>query len=138
MAQVFSGTMNSAYVDFSAMPDVCLTISAQSALVQMTQPVAPSSFPGNASISTIMQQIAGLMGKSLPERRRDGSTLECLLHRVSDRPDACRCSGGELLGNAERGKNGDAVEIWPKNTGQGRNGAADLARHWADGLPHIR
>lgn len=58
MATVFAGTINNCYIDFSAMPSVCLRVEATSGLYSKVAPASPSSFSGTVGVSAIMQSLA--------------------------------------------------------------------------------
>lgn len=58
MSLLFSGGIFSAYVDYNAMPDVCVEISAYASLPWQTQRIAASSAAGSVSIADLLQAIA--------------------------------------------------------------------------------
>ena len=62
IAQVFSGSLRSAYIDFSSVPDVCFVVSAQSALIDKATAAAPNSYPGAANAETLIQNLATQAG----------------------------------------------------------------------------
>lgn len=59
---VFTGNIINAWGNYDAMPDVYLTIQAQSTAAAQLTPVAPSSFNGAASVPTVAAQLASAMG----------------------------------------------------------------------------
>jgi hypothetical protein len=58
MATVFIGTINNCYIDFSAMPDVCLRVEATAGLYSKVASATPSSFSGSVNIATVIQSLA--------------------------------------------------------------------------------
>lgn len=64
MSQVFSGSIYAAYVDYNAMPDVGVEISAaQTAQIQQA-PIAASSYRGTMAVASMLQGIASNAGLS--------------------------------------------------------------------------
>jgi len=62
MSAVFQGTIMVGQQTLNTAPDVSLLVIAQSAGVGTVQVVQPLSYPGSASVDTIMSQIATNMG----------------------------------------------------------------------------
>lgn len=65
MAQVFSGTIFFAQINFGAAPDVAFEIFAQVGLFFAMKPAHPTSFSGSVNAATLMNNIAGQMGLPL-------------------------------------------------------------------------
>lgn len=62
MTQVFYGTIKSAYIDFTAAPDVCFRVEAFIGLAAAVADSAASSFTGNTDVAQIMSGLAKQMG----------------------------------------------------------------------------
>lgn len=62
LSPVFAGTIQAAWVDGAAAPDVALTISAFEGLYQNVAPVAPTSYSGSVDVATVLQTLATQMG----------------------------------------------------------------------------
>lgn len=60
--KIFSGTINSAYADFSGAPDSIFNIQAQTLGFLGVAPAAPASFAGSSSVATIMANLASQAG----------------------------------------------------------------------------
>lgn len=58
MSIVFQGTLFSAVQDFTNSPDCCMNFSSFGAGASAMKPIPPSSYPGPASVATIMQNLA--------------------------------------------------------------------------------
>lgn len=58
MSTVYTGEIYSAYGDYSAMPEVALSIVCQAAATQAIMPVGASSFNGPTDVATIMAGFA--------------------------------------------------------------------------------
>lgn len=59
---IFNGNIVNAWGNYQNMPDVFLSIQAQSSLIAALTPTTPLSFKGSIDTATIMSQIAGNMG----------------------------------------------------------------------------
>lgn len=122
MAQVFSGFMQSAFIDFDGMPDVCLNVMAITNIVTATQSATPTSFPGTASIATIMQQLASKAGLGF---LNSGVNVQLSNAYYTGSPiqqmeKAARAANCWWIPNGGHSQN--QVEIWPKNTPRGAMG----------------
>jgi hypothetical protein len=62
LTTIFAGTIDRAWADFQAAPDVVLNISSLAALAAAVRPVAASSYKGSADVATIMKDLADHMG----------------------------------------------------------------------------
>jgi len=65
LSVVFSGTIITAWVNSSGMPDVCLEVSANAAQFEAMKRVPGLSVKGGASAEVLLQQIASQIGYSL-------------------------------------------------------------------------
>ncbi len=63
-AQVFSGTINTAYPDGQSMPDVALRIMATAGGYESVQKIPPTTINGTGDVATLMGQLAGQAGLS--------------------------------------------------------------------------
>lgn len=59
---VFIGNIQNAWPDYSAMPDVSLTISAQIGIAAQLTPIPPTSYKGSVEVKTAMGKLAATMG----------------------------------------------------------------------------
>jgi hypothetical protein len=57
-SQVFQGTINECFVDFTAMPQVAMNVTAQATGLAALVPVPPNSYSGVASVASIMSSFA--------------------------------------------------------------------------------
>lgn len=60
--KLFTGTINSAYADFSGIPDSVFNISAQALGALGAAPALPASFQGSKSVSDILANLAAQAG----------------------------------------------------------------------------
>lgn len=58
LSTVFTGTINNAFIDFSAMPAVCLRVEATAGLYSKVAPATPTSYAGTTSAATAIQTLA--------------------------------------------------------------------------------
>lgn len=61
-AQVFSGQISSAYIDYSKAPDVSFVMNCASDGNLRMQPIAASTFPGENKVSEIIESLASTNG----------------------------------------------------------------------------
>lgn len=118
MGQVFSGTINQAWVDPNSMPHVPFTVTAYSGLESALKPIPPSSFNGPADVAVIMSGLASKMGV-----RFENSGVSVILSHpylwgtaYSQAQQAKDAAGIEMIIDEE------VLAIWPK--GGTRNGTA--------------
>lgn len=64
LSLIFEGTIDQAWGDFQAAPDVCLNITALAALSAAMKPVSPSSFKGSTAAEMVIAGLAKDMGFS--------------------------------------------------------------------------
>jgi len=62
MTVIYEGTIDTAYGDFNAAPDVAFNVTALSALTSALKPVGASSFVGPTDVATIMSGFAEQAG----------------------------------------------------------------------------
>ncbi len=60
--QIFSGTINAAYVDYSDMPNVSFNVQAVSGFYHQIAPIAPNSYKGAVDVASVIQSITKSMG----------------------------------------------------------------------------
>jgi hypothetical protein len=65
MGTVFMGTIQEAWADFNAAPDVKFTIEAMNGTMDKMRPIPPTSYPGPADVATVMETFARSMGYTL-------------------------------------------------------------------------
>lgn len=61
LATVFSGTILAAFADLSSAPDAAFTVYAVTGLIDQLKPIAPTSYAGTVSVSTILSSLAAKM-----------------------------------------------------------------------------
>lgn len=61
-AAVYAGQITSAFIDYSARPDVPLRVSAQVLFFDMVNPVQATSYTGPTPVATIISNLAAQMG----------------------------------------------------------------------------
>jgi len=61
LATVFSGTILAAFADLSSAPDGAFTVYAVTGLIDQLKPIAPTSYAGTVSVSTILSSLAAKM-----------------------------------------------------------------------------
>lgn len=62
LSEVYDGTIFMCWVDYSAMPDVCLNVEAAAGWFESNKPVPPISIKGPADAATLFAGIAKSMG----------------------------------------------------------------------------
>jgi len=72
MNTIYQGTIDKAWPDFSAMPDVAFNIIAYNGLAAALKPVSPTSFKGATKVVDIMKTLAGMAGLAFDDRGVDG------------------------------------------------------------------
>lgn len=131
MSQIFTGAMYSAYVDFEP-PDASLNIMAISRLVELTKAVPPSSFPGNASIDTIGQAIATLMGLGFQNSGVNWQTKNVYYTGSAKAQMDAVAKAANCQWTPNGGSVGNLLEVWPKGVARGSSGIT-IAPPPADG-----
>lgn len=115
MGQVFSGTIQQAYADYSAQPDVHLVVDAKSGFIEGLKWVPPTALPGDVEVSKVIASLADGMGWAfsnhgvtavLKDVYAGGSAIEQI--RFICRAASIACS----LSN-------DCVRIWPNGSAPG-------------------
>jgi hypothetical protein len=66
MSQVFQGTINAAWMDTQAMPQVSFKIESQSGNFENVLKIPPTSIQGTGDVSTIMRSSAGAGSEVTP------------------------------------------------------------------------
>ncbi len=121
---LFKGTINSAYADFSGIPDSIFNISAQAISLFGAAPATAIGYNGAKSIATILQTISGEMGLTLVNNFPDGNAplLSCpYLHgSLRDQIRSLSQAGGFSWDlNDIKG----TLTIWPKNGSSTQSGS---------------
>ena len=111
MSLVYSGTIQSAYGDFSDVPNVSLNIISQSNLFEAQQPVKPLSFPAGADVVTVMTQAAASIGKNLINWGVKGIQLSSPYY-AGTAIDQIKAIA-EAAGINQYTTTGKPLEIWP-------------------------
>jgi hypothetical protein len=62
MTNVYQGTINEAWADFTGAPDCAFNVSAQSGWFQDIKPADPQSYQGASDVATVMADLASKMG----------------------------------------------------------------------------
>lgn len=75
MSTVYSGTIQTAYGDFAAMPEVPLNITALAALSQAVAPVPSVSFKGSTDVATLMAGFAKQGGWTFKDGKPGGTHI---------------------------------------------------------------
>jgi hypothetical protein len=117
VAVVFTGTIQSAYQDFSAAPDASINIVAFTGLLDANAPIKPTSFPGAADVAVIM---SGLAQQMVPKRSFENSgvrvTLASPYFPGTARAQIEACA---KAANIYWHDDGQVLAIWPKDGKRG-------------------
>lgn len=62
LSQVFSGSINTAFGDYTTTPEVFLSVQAMAGYFSQISPVAPASYKGSVDVATVMSRLATGMG----------------------------------------------------------------------------
>lgn len=76
---LFKGQIVEAGPDYSAAPDVALTVLARSLYFQALETAAPLSYPGTVQVSAIVADIAAGMGRQFENNGVDGTITDAYL-----------------------------------------------------------
>ena len=115
MEQVFSGTIQQAYADYSAQPDVHLVVDAKSGFVEGLEWNEPTSLPGDVEVSQVIAALADKIGWAfsnhgvktvLRDVYADGSAINQIRYLARSASIACSLSN-------------DCVTIWPNGSAPG-------------------
>lgn len=118
LTTIYNGTIWQAWGDFNQMPDTALNIAAVGGLAAGLKPVGASSYPGNADVGTIMQQLATTAGlnfvnSGVSEQLSNPYFPGTALSQIRECADAA-----DINFTIDTG----TLHIWPKN--QARNAPA--------------
>lgn len=109
MQQIFSGTVFSAYADYSAQPDVHLVVDANAGFFEQISYVPPTMLPGDVEVAKVIESIANQIGWTfvnhgvttvISDVYADGSPIEQLRYLAKAANIACSLDN-------------DCVTIWP-------------------------
>lgn len=123
MAIVHHGTINNAWTDLNAMPEVAFYITSFSGLYEAALAVPPTSYSGMVDVSTIMSSIANLAGWNF---QNDGVTtkMENVYHPGSPWDQMQQVKAHANINAFLDDGAPKTLVIWPK--GKTRGGAVAL------------
>jgi len=111
MGTVFTGYILRAVANFNEQPDVALHLTALSLTPQSVAPAKPSSFPGSASVATIMSGFATQLGLKFENSGVNGTLSNAYFSgSLRDQAQACVDAAGISWNHGEKG----ILAIWPK------------------------
>lgn len=120
LTKLFEGTIDQAWGDFAAAPDVGFNITAYSALVAAVKPVAANSYKGAADVAGIMSDLAKAAGFTFENNGVNAKLNNPYFPGTAlDQIKACARSA-DISYTIDRG----VLAIWPK--GKARGGAIPL------------
>lgn len=115
LTKLFEGSIDQAWADFAAAPEVALNITAYSALVAAVKPVAASSYKGAADVGGIMADLAKLAGFTF---ENNGVSVKLnnpyFPGTALDQIKAC-AKAADISYTIDRG----VLAIWPKDNARG-------------------
>ena len=108
---VFGGTIQQAYADLNAMPNVPFIFECQSGLADAVTLVPPSSYAGNTDVASIAASMARLMNlnfenNGITTQLRNPYFSGSIVQQVRDLREAANC-------NVEIVDGGATLAIWP-------------------------
>lgn len=117
-AVVFTGTIQTAFQDYNAAPDVSVVIGAYTGILDALKPLPPSSFKGGADAATIIAGLATQMGYAF---QNNGVSVQLSNQYLAGtgRDQALKCAEAANINIAF---DDATIAIWPKN--QARTGSA--------------
>lgn len=111
MTQVFSGSIYSAFVDYNAMPDVLVEITAFASLPLQLPKIAGTSAEGSVSVATLLQGICAactppltFVNKGVTASLANHAVGNSAAHQIADICQAVPCNYKIVNG---------ALTIWP-------------------------
>lgn len=110
LATIFSGTIWAAYADYEAQPDVPFIFECQAGAAAATLNVPPSSFPGSASVATMMAGFARQMNLGF-ENNGVTATLTNAYFSGSAKTQAQKCADSAPI---TWGIFVNVLAIWPR------------------------
>lgn len=117
VAVVFTGTIQSAYQDFTGAPDSSINIIAFVGLLDANKPVTPTSFQGPADVGVIMSGLAVQMTPPLAfENNGVQVTLNSPYFPGTPRAQVEACA---KAANVYWAIDGTVLAIWPKDGHRG-------------------
>lgn len=122
VAVAFVGTISEAWVDASSAPDVSFVVVAQTGLLDLVKPVAPTSFRGSVDVATVLNGIAVQM---VPPRQLENTGVSVQIanpYLVGTLVDQLRTVA--RAANINCIVDDHVVAIWP--AGAARGGAVPL------------
>ncbi|MHB8283478.1 MAG: hypothetical protein ACYDD1_02270 [Caulobacteraceae bacterium] len=127
----FSGIIQQSWADASGMPEVALSVSAVTGLVDALAPAPPISLSGSVDVAQLMGQLATQMGRSLENSGVNVKLPGVYLHgsALDQARAVAKAANIQMLLEGEQGETGSAnglgiLAIWP--TGGARGGAVPL------------
>lgn len=115
LTTIYEGTIDSAYGDFNAAPDVAYNITALSALTAAMKPVGASSYKGATDVATIMRDLASKAGYAFDDHGVQ-VTLASPYFPGAVYQQIQACARAANIGyTVDRG----TLHIWPKSSARG-------------------
>ncbi len=135
MATVFVGNMTRAWTDLSAPPDGVFLIESYAAILDKLRPLAPTSFPGNATAAVIVSGLAAQMGYNFENAGVDVTLSNPYFAGTGRQQLDAVARAGNF--NAYLDDTTNTLAIWPRDGSRG--GAIPLitARTGMVGYPRI-
>lgn len=113
MAMAFGGTIREAWVDARQAPDVSFFVAADSAMFELTRPVAPISFKGTVDAALIASGIAQSMGLSLENNGVNAQLSNPYLPGSPKQQIDALCRAIDCVCDIDDGR--QLLAIWPKS-----------------------
>lgn len=110
MSQIFSGSIYGAFVDYNAMPDVGIEISASATANLQHAPIAATSFRGSANVATLLQAIANQAGLAFNNAGVQAVLANHAIAGSAERQIAEICQASMTNYDLSNG----ALTIWPQ------------------------
>ena len=111
MAKIFEGTIQSAWADFNAAPEVSFNIAALGGLAESLMLIPPSSFPGSVDAANVIEGLAAQMGRGF---ENNGVSVilskPCYPNCALQQAKAC-ASAADINLALDKG----VIAIWPRN-----------------------
>ena len=121
---VFTGTIQEAWTDFNAAPDVAVDISAVSGTIDATKPVPPTSYAGAVDAATVLSGLAILMGYGFINHGVS-VILSNPYYPGTARDQANRCIDAADI-YAVIDDQSHTLEIWPKDGSRAQPGNGEI------------
>ena len=113
MHQVFEGTIGSAVINYSGIPEVAFDVYAQGGLFEKIKPAAANSYEGEVDVATIVQAIAKQMGLAFRDYGVKVKLSNQYLHGTLTDQLYTVCTAARVPCSIDNG----TVSIWPNDGG---------------------